>query len=232
MRRLTIIAALLVAITPALAQTPPKPDEKENANPCREEVAAALKKLRNASWFRMDTTMLTEKGFTDMQVDYVLPDRMHQKVAVPATKEKSEIILVGEKAWSKQGEGDWVEVSAELTQNLKGQMQDQVVAHQEEIGNYSCKGRTKLEGRDVMSYKLEEEMRKDSDTPRNDAFRMFYVDAVTGFPVSNAIVVEGRDGKPIFKTNFSFPIDLKIEPPAKVGAASPPAPAAGDAKTP
>ncbi len=231
MRRLTVIAALLLAVTSANAQTPPQADEKPNANPCRDEVAAALKKLRNASWFRMDTTMLTEKGFTDMQVDYVLPDRMHQKVTVPAINEKSEVILVGDKAWSKQGEGDWVEITAELTQNIKGQMQEQVVAHQEEIGNYSCKGRTNLDGRDVMSYKLEEELRKDSATPRNDAFRMFYVDAVTGFPVSNAIVVEGRDGKPIFKTNFSFPIDMKIEAPAKVAPAAP-APKAGEGKAP
>jgi hypothetical protein len=61
---------------------------------------------------------------------------------------------------------------------------------------------------------------------------MFYVDVMTGLPVSNALLVPGRDDKPIFKTSYSFPLDLKIEPPKDVAPAAPaaspaPAPAQG-----
>lgn len=218
MRHFGILAAALLiagAASPLLAQGAPSAaeKEKENANPCRDEVSAALQKLRKSSWFRMDTSMITEKGPTKMQVDYVLPDRMHQIVSVAATGESSEVILVGNDAWSKQGSGSWTVVPNDVAQQLKTQMQENVVEQQAEIGNYSCKGRTNFEGKDVLSYKLEDAPAKDSTAPKNEAFRMFYVDAMTGLPVSNALVVPGRETKPIFKAVYAFPLDLKIEPP-------------------
>lgn len=229
-RRSLVIAlsTLVVAAAPALAAppAPPQPDAKKNANPCRDEVATALAKLRKSSWFRMNTFLLSEKGPTTMQVDYVLPDRMHQTVTVQATKESSEVILVGDTAWSRQNQGPWTPVDNAVTQQLRAQMQENVVEEQTEIGDYVCKGRTTFEGRDVLSYKLEDEPAKDSDAPRNEAYRMFYVDAMTGLPVSNALLAPGREERPLFKTQYTFPIDLKIEPP-KVeagagGAGSPP----------
>lgn len=226
MRRILIAALPLLAIATASsqsvhAQAPPPPEtdaSKKNANPCRDEVSAALQKLRKSSWFRMETSMITEKGPTKMQVDYVLPDRMHQKTSVAATNETFEIILVGDEAWSRAGEGQWSKMKGEITQQLKAQMQEQVVEQQADVGNYACKGRTSFEGREVLSYKLEDEPAKDSTAPRNEAIRMFYVDVMTGMPVSNAIVVPGRETKPLFKATYAFPLDIKIEPPKDVAA--------------
>jgi len=207
-------------------------NEKENANPCRDEVAAALQKLRNSSWFRMETTMITENGLTNMMVDYVLPDRMRQKVSVVGKSGEQEVILVGNKSWGNEGEG-WRLLPDELTSQLVAQMRDNVLSQQTDVGNYSCKGRVKLDGRDVMSYKLEDEPGKDGTKSQNEAFRMFYVDVTTGLPMRNAIITSGREDKPIFKTSYSFPIDLKVEPPKDVKAdapqAVPPSPAAPDA---
>lgn len=164
----------------------------------------------------MNTSMLTDQGPTSMEIEYVLPDRMHQKVNVLATQAKSEIILVGEEAWSREGEGAWKSMPNDYVQQLKGQMQESVVEQQTEVGNYSCKGRTKFDGKDVMSYKLEDEPQKDSSSPKNETFRMFYVDAVTGLPVSNALMVPGREDKPLFKASYNYPLDLKIEAPKDV----------------
>ncbi len=223
-------AAVLMSASAALAQAPPSgtplPEglpgdaSKQNANPCRDEVAAALKKLRNASWFRLSTNMITETGPTSMEIDYVLPDKMHQKVVQTLTNQKSEIVLVGDKAWAKSGEV-WQDLPNDVTQTLKAQMYENVVENQADVGNYACKGRVQIGGRDALSYKLQEEVTKES-VVKNETYRMFYVDAVTGLPLSNALLVPGRETKPLFQATYSYPIDLKIEQPkVDVKAADP-----------
>lgn len=233
MRRLAIsVLTLALLSSAAIAQpAPPSPSgepakEKPNANPCRDEVASALEKLRKSSWFRMDTSMITEQGPTSMQIDYVLPDKMHQKVTVVATKQKSEIILIGNDGWSRQNDEGWKVLPTDLAQQLKSQMQENVMSQQADVGNYSCKGRTQFEGKEVLSYKLEDEPTKDSTAPKNEAFRMFYVDAVTGLPVSNAMIVPGRETKPLFKVVYGYPLDMNVEPPKEAAsdAAAPSAP--------
>lgn len=210
--RLSALALLSLLITaPAFAQQE-KPAEKSNANPCGGEVAAALQKLRNSSWFRMETRMITENGLTDMTVDYVLPDRMHQKVTVVGQPVTQEVILVGEQAFSNEGDG-WRILPKDITDQLITQMKDNVLTEQTEVGKYSCKGRVQVDGKDVLSYKLEDEPPEDSKGTKNEAYRVFYVDAMTGLPVRNAIVSPGREDKPLFKTSYSFPLDLKIEAP-------------------
>lgn len=213
-------SAAIAQPAPSTAPAPPASTEKEkpNANPCRDEVASALEKLRKSSWFRMDTNMITEQGPTTMQIDYVLPDKMHQKVTVVATKQKSEIILIGNDGWSRQNDEGWKVLPTDLAQQLKNQMQENVMSQQADVGNYSCKGRTQFEGKDVLSYKLEDEPQKDSTAPKNEAFRMFYVDAVTGLPVSNAMIVPGREDKPVFKVVYGFPLDMTVEPPKEVAS--------------
>ncbi|MEQ1716126.1 MAG: hypothetical protein ABL907_09105 [Hyphomicrobium sp.] len=223
----TLFVSLTLPIVPASAQDAPaagQAKEKGNANPCRDEVGAALQKLRNSSWFRMETTMITENGLTNMSVDYVLPDRMHQKVNVIGQPQVQEVILVGKDAWSNEGEG-WRILPADITGQLITQMKDNVLAEQTEVGNYSCKGKVKLDGKDVMSYKLEDEPMKDSNGPKNEAFRIFYVDAITGLPARNAIITPGREDKPVFKTSYSYPLDMKVEAP-KDAKPLEPAPAA------
>lgn len=230
------MTALLLSAGAVAAQTPPagapagapgeSADGKANANPCRDEVSAALKKLRATSWFRMNTTMITETGPVAMEIDYVLPDRMHQKVTQKLANTASEIILVGDKAWGSDGKG-WAPLSGELTSQLKAQLYENVIEEQKDVGNYACKGRAQFEGRDALSYKLEDEPAKDSTAPRNSTFRMFYVDALTGMPLGNALLVPGREQAPLFKATYAYPIDMKIEPPKDVmpPPAAAPAPA-------
>lgn len=233
MRRIALSLFFVAAFAGAAAAQVPAP-AKPNANPCADEVAAALKKLRNSSWFRMDTQMVTENGPTAMQIDYVLPDRMHQTVTLKLANKTTELILVGNQAWSKQdGATGWRPVPQQIAAQLREQMDDTVVKQQTDVGNYACKGRTKIDGRDVLSYKLDSEQEKGQDAAKNQAYRMFYVDALTGLPASAALLAPGHEDKPIFKTVYSFPIDMKIEPPKdalpdkEVGA---PTPAPSDGK--
>ncbi len=226
MRRIALaIVSLAIFAGPGLAQVPPPevaPGGKPNANPCSDEVSASLQKLRKSSWFRMDTHMITENGPTSMQIDYVLPDRMHQTVTVQTTNKTTELILVGNQAWAKQGEAGWQLLPQQVADQLKNQMQESVIAQQTDVGSYACKGRTQYEGRDVLSYKLDSEPEKGSTAAVNQAFRMFYVDPLTGLPVSNTLLVPGHEEKPIFKTTYAFPLDMKIEPPKDVVTNTPP----------
>jgi hypothetical protein len=235
MRRTAIAIVLIAAFSgQASAQVPeatPAP-AKPNANPCSDEVSAALQKLRKSSWFRMDTQMITENGPMSMQVDYVMPDRMHQTVTQKLTNQTSELILVGNSAWANQ-KGSWQPVPQQVADQLREQMDDTVVKQQTDVGSYSCKGRVQIGGRDMLAYKLETEPEKGSSSPQNQAFRMFYVDAMTGLPASNALLAPGHEDKPIFKTTYSFPIDMKIDPPKDISAApaaEPAKPAAADGK--
>jgi hypothetical protein len=218
MRRTAFAVVLIAAFSgPASAQFPevnPAPS-KPNANPCSDEVAAALQKLRKSSWFRMDAQMITENGPTSMQIDYVLPDRMRQTVTLKLTNQSTELILIGDHAWSKQA-GGWRPVPQQVAAQLREQMDDTVVKQQTDVGSYACKGRAQIDGRDVLSYKLESEPEKGSSASASQAFRMFYVDALTGLPVSNALLVPGHEEKPIFKATYSFPVDMQIEPPKDV----------------
>lgn len=217
----TSIIALIASGTVANAQPQPLPSgakpeaAKENPNPCRDEVGQALSKLRKSSWFRMNTTMITEVGPTAMTVDYVLPDRMYQKVTETLTNKTSEVILVGEEAWANQG-GGWMELPNGVMNDLRTQVYENVLKEQEDVGNYACKGRVEIEGRAALSYKLEDEPAKDSTAPRNETYRMFYVDAVTGLPIGNSLLSPGREKTPLFKATYTFPIDMKIEPPKDV----------------
>ena len=238
MRRFAIAvvtAASFVGVAQAepipLGNVPEAAEPKQPPNPCSEEVAASLQKLRKSSWFRMTSNMITENGPSTMEVDYILPDRMHQKVTNTVTKASSEIILIGREAWSRRGDGSWTPLPANVAGQLQTQVQESVLTEQKDVGGYTCKGKTKVDGHDVMSYRLESTPGKD-DTFKNQTYRMFYVDAMTGLPFSNALLVPGRDEKPIFKTTYAFPLDLKIEPPKDVAAPAPaaapqPAPAPG-----
>jgi hypothetical protein len=231
------LTVLLFAATAAGAQSPPagqppqpgmpqKADGKSNANPCRDEVAAALKKLRSSSWFRMNTSMITESGPVMMEIDYVLPDRMHQKVTQKLTSQTSQIILVGDEAWGTDGQG-WQALGNDLMNQLKTQLYDNVIAEQADVGNYACKGKAQIEGREALTYKLEDEPPKESTAPKNQTYRMFYVDAVTGLPLGNALLAPGREQAPLFKASYSYPVDLKIEPPKDVVKPPAQAPAPG-----
>lgn len=232
MRRIAIAAILFASLTGAVHAQPLPPgagsDAKAPANPCSDEVAASLRKLRNSSWFSMNSNMITENGPTTMVVDYILPDRMHQKITNDLTKKSSEVILIGREAWSRQGDVSWKQLPANVAGQLQAQMDETVLQEQKDVGPYTCNGRIKLDGRDVMSYKLESTPEK-GQTFKNQTYRMFYVDVMTGLPVSNALLVPGHDNKPIFKTSYTFPLDLKIEPPKDV---APPAPAASPAPAP
>ena len=69
--KVSVAAGILLAFAnPALAD-------------CKGEVDQAFSKLRGSKNFRLETKIVNEQqGSLTMTVDYILPDRMHQRVSL------------------------------------------------------------------------------------------------------------------------------------------------------
>lgn len=186
---------------------------------CSKEMGLALENQRKSGAFRMDVTMIAEQGPVKMSVDYQLPDRMRQVVTMVLNPAKPvETILVGNKAWSNQGEG-WSVLSDELTRDLVEQVKQTVVEKPEDVGRWECLGKLTVDGTEFSAYQGGESGPVDlspgaKQKPKNEAVRIIYVDPATGLPARSIFARPDKMDRPIFRAVFSYPKDLKIEPPA------------------
>ena len=187
---------------------------------CKDEVSAALERQRKSSGFRMQTVMLSQDGVVNMTVDYVLPDRMHQTLSSVKDPTPVETILVGKQAWSRQA-GPWTPLQPETTDQLVEQMKATLGEDEAKLTDFDCLGKQPLAGKDVLAYQgenLDPNEKKDAaakDAPKapDRAVRIIYVDPTTGLPIRSVFGRANKMEKPIFEANYSYPIDIKIEPP-------------------
>lgn len=183
---------------------------------CKEEVARAFEKQRNAKSFRMVTNMLSAQGPIEMTIDYILPNRMRQRVKPLLNPNAVETILVIDKGWTKPGEGKpWEQVPAEFVDELTKQMGDTVLLPPSDLIDYACLGKVAVDGTEYVAYRAQEDKTKViPGAPQADPpVRMLYVDATTGLPARNIVSIESRLDKPFFKTVYTYPTDIAIEPP-------------------
>ena len=224
MRRGLLSALLIAGVSaPALAD-------------CRAEVMEALEKQRTSGAFRMETQMLGEQGPMKMVVDYKLPDRVHQTVTVVINPVPVETILVGDKAWINDGKG-WSELGGEQAKELADQVKQTVgQSLAPDLGSFACLGTVVVDGRELISYRSEddapkdeavkeikhkktpEELAKEKEQQEKAPVRMFFIDPATGLPARTTYALKNKLDKPFFKAVYSYPKDIKIEPPAKVEA--------------
>ena len=187
---------------------------------CKDEVSAALERQRKSSGFRMQTVMLSQDGIVNMTVDYVLPDRMHQFVNLANDPKPVETILIGKQAWSRQG-GPWTPLQPETTNQLAEQMKDTVGEDEAKLGDFECLGKQSVAGKDLFAYQGENEdpnekkdpAAKDQPKAPDRPIRIIYVDPTTGLPMRSVFGRANKLDKPIFEANYSYPIDIKIDPP-------------------
>lgn len=198
MRRLT--ATALIAASFALPAA---------ADSCTEEVKSALEKQRKSSSFRMETTMPTYQGIIQMTVDYVPPGKMRQSSKVVATSEVTETVLIDGKAWENAKGAGWKALDAATADEFATQVKSTVVDAPADIGTFKCLGQQTVDGKSVSAYQL-----VDKQADQSGAYRVFYVDLINGLPVKNVYVLPGREDKPFFKTVYSYPLEIKIDPPA------------------
>jgi len=181
------------------------------------DVAAAFAKQREKKAFRMDANVISGQGPLKMTVDYVLPDRLHQTVQIIVEQRAIDAVLIGAKAWANEGDG-WREAPADIKDELERQLTDVAEETSEQVAGFECLGRELIDGRELAAYKAQEgpkDMSPDaaSKAPTNETVRIVYVDPATGLPARTVIGRPDKLDRPLYKAIYSYPDDLKIEPP-------------------
>lgn len=187
---------------------------------CKDEVDQAFSKLRGGKGFRLETKIVNEQqGSLSMTVDYVLPDRMHQRVRLGDSPALMETIAVGDKVWSNQGQG-WNEVPAHFAEVIARQLKEQVAEPTKSTLEYECLGETTFEGKSYLAYKtklpvvVDEKVRGAKAQPTGpDNIQTLYVDKASGLPVRNVVVKGDGSEKRLFDGTFSQPDNLDIKAP-------------------
>jgi len=190
---------------------------------CSTEVALAVTAQGKQKFLRKETNMFTEAGPAKMIVEYATPDRMRQ-VMTPLTEGKPvESIVVGDKAWTNNGEG-WKEAPPAETTALVQFMIKSIAQVYQDVGKFECVGTETVDGRELRGYRgLDDDPppipgKKDvkPQKPKNEAVRMVYLDPATGLPARSILARAGFVDKPIFKEVYTYPDKIEIEPPKDV----------------
>lgn len=205
---LFVLAFGLVAAAPALAD-------------CSTEVAIAVNSQGKQKFIRKETNMITEAGPAKMVVEYATPDRMRQ-VLTPLTEGKPvESIVVGDKAWTNNGEG-WKQAPPGEADQLVQYMIKSIAQVYQEVGKFECTGTETIDGRELRGYRGIDEPppgppgKKTEPTTKNEAVRMVYLDPATGLPARSILARKEFLNKPIFQEVYTYPDKIEIEPPKDV----------------
>lgn len=190
---------------------------------CKAEVDGAFEKLRAGKAFNLTTKITNDKqGALSMSVDYVLPDRMHQRVTLGDSPTSMETIVVGTKVWSNQGQG-WAEVPANFAEAIAKQMQDTVAAPSKSKVDYECLGDQDFEGKTYAAYRAALPAVTDEpiagspavkEKPGKPNQQTLYVDKQTGLPARNIVTAADASDKRLFDGVFTTPQGLDIKEPS------------------
>ncbi len=208
MRTAFALCLLLLGVTTARAD-------------CTSEVNDAFAKLRKSAAFRMETKITNPQGTLTMSNDYVLPDRMHQTVSMGSEgPQQMEMILVGGKAWSNQGNAGWAEVPEKFATTIAKQIKDTVVEPPKDESQFECLGDVTFEGKTYAAYRAKRSAGKADGAPAIpaagaavDNVQTVYIDKALGVPVRNIVTSQAEPDKRLFDGTFSLRDGLKIEPP-------------------
>ena len=216
MRRLLTALAVIIVAGPAAHAA------------CKEEVASALERQRKTSGFRMQTKMLSEQGLVNMQVDYMLPDRMRQVITSTTEPKPVETVVIGKDAWSRLEGEQWRPLHPQIADALAAQMQETLGDDPGTLGDFECLG--KQAGRRQELARLPgRERRAGSQGPQpgpgfakpklpDRPVRVIFVDPTTGLPMRSIFARADKLDKPIFEAIYSYPADIKVDAPQAPGA--------------
>lgn len=182
---------------------------------CKAEVDGAFTKLRETKDFRLTTKIVGPQGTLSMQVDYQLPDRMHQRVKLGDSPAEMETIAIGEKVWSNQGQG-WAEVPKNFADEITKQLKQSVADPSKSKVDYNCLGDKDLDGKTYAAYaaNLPVEEQAKNEAPVRANVQTLYVDKTTGLPVRNIVAQVDAPDKRLFDGTFSKPDALDIKEPS------------------
>lgn len=188
---------------------------------CKDQVEAAFAKLRDQKAFTLETTITNPQGKLKMRADYILPDRMHQRVILGEEGTPMEMIVIGKSAWSNQGQG-WSALPEKFAETVAQQLKETVAQGANSVSDYECLGDVDFEGKKYVAYKgilpTPIDPAAEQRGPRVDAVKVpnqqhVYIDKASGLPVRNIVNPVTEPDKRLFDGRFSVVEGLKIDEP-------------------
>ncbi len=178
---------------------------------CKDQVAAAFAKQRSSPAFRMVGDLKGESGQVQVTVEYIAPDRLRQTIVAPDQREL-ETVLVGTRAWSRQG-ANWEELMPAIAQTIIAQVREAVVDPPKDVSEFDCLGKVTFDGKPYLGYRsvVGDPAPQQGGAPAAPVRRTVYVDPATGLPAVNLVAEETTGAVPLFKGVYSYPTDLVIE---------------------
>jgi hypothetical protein len=188
---------------------------------CRAEVEAAFHKLQTPGRaYRPVTTMASIVHVADTRgvrvfretAEFVLLDRKRRKLDYVGDKPSSEWIRVGERTWMHEGQ-QWLEGYVWMDKDI---LLSGVWSHRM---SFECLGEVVFEGKTYTGYGA-----NDPTTvmivvglgePGPKLRRMILVDGQTGLPTFEIFAAASELDSPIWKIQYTYPRDIKIEPPVQ-----------------
>lgn len=215
MRSHTTPSLLSAAILAGYAFTSPS-----HAADCGKEVGAAFEKQRATKGYRMVTRQAHPQGEVVNTFDFVLPDRMYNKVDVPGQPASLETIAIGRWAWANQG-GGWQELQPQFAQAVTSDVASTLSAPLEIKEAFVCAGDVDRDGKPFKAYRTEPRLAvpgqpQSAENPM--LARTVLVDASTGLPAFNFVGDPAASATPLMSVTYSYPPDIAVEAPDAVPA--------------
>jgi hypothetical protein len=185
---------------------------------CTSDVNDAFAKLRKSAAFSMQTKIANAQGTLTMDNDYVIPDRMHQRVTLSSgDADTMEMILIGDKAWSNHGQG-WVPLPPPFAAKVATQMKETVAEPPKDESKFTCLGEVEFEGKKYKGYQASRSAGAAATGPAAASadvanVQTVYIDTATGLPVRNVVTPKDDPTKRLFDGTFALRDGLKIEAP-------------------
>lgn len=186
---------------------------------CRTDVVDAFERQRKAGAFRMVANVVGAQGPMTLTLDYVLPDKLHQTIKFAIQPTPIQAVLIGAEAWVDEGQG-WRDASKDEKDELNRQLAQVSEETGEQLGQFDCLGSSSVDGQRRLNAFLALEGPRDKSKAAtapvnkdNRAERIIYVDPTTGLPARTILALPGKYDKPIFKAEYSYPADIKVEKP-------------------
>ncbi len=134
--------------------------------------------------------MVSERGPVKMVVEYQTPNRMHQ-ILTPLTEDKPvEAIVIGDKAWTNNGEG-WKRAPAGETEQLVQFMIKSIAQVYQEVGKFECVGTESRRGPRASRLSRPEEPTeaRAEPAPQERSGAHGLLDPATGLPARSILPV-------------------------------------------
>lgn len=203
---------------------------------CEDEVAAAFERLRTSGRpYRKETVIVVSDQQTyRATAEYIPPDQMREITNIGAPGYGTvELIRIGPRAWSN--ESGWREWESGLAQEIygRGAGMDVSVWPDRAVpadAVFACLGRVEFKGTAYVGYRAqlanvlmtsgplsEEKQQKLLSKLRRmpQHWRTVLLDWESALPVHDLVAEENKLENPRSKVQYSYPNDIKIEPPVQ-----------------